>query len=225
MLKKPELILIDVDGTMVDSLPDLAHCVNAMLLKLGMEKHPEGRIRKWVGNGVECLTRRALAGQLDGEPDDELFCKGYPLFLDCYAQNTSRHSTLYPGVRAGIDKLQSLGFTLGSVTNKISRFTIPLLRGLGVYDNFEIVIAGDTLEKQKPDPAPLLYAAQQTGIDPENCLMVGDSISDVKAARAAGFQIVCMSYGYNHGNDIRQTSPDAVIDSLEHLDILFTEAV
>ena len=111
------------------------------------------------------------------------------------------------------------------MTNKISRFTIPLLRGLGVYDDFEIVIAGDTLEKQKPDPAPLLYAAQQTGIDPENCLMVGDSISDVKAARAAGFQIVCMSYGYNHGNDIRQTSPDAVIDSLEHLDTLFTEAV
>ncbi len=223
MLKKPELILIDVDGTLVDSLPDLAHCVNSMLFELGMERHPEDRIREWVGNGVERLTRRALAGQLNGEPDNTLFHKGYPLFLDCYAENTSRRSALYPGIREGINKLHSLGFTLGSVTNKAAQFTIPLLKELDVYDDFAVVIAGDTLEKQKPDPAPLLYAAEQTGTDPENCLMVGDSVSDVKAARAAGFQIVCMRYGYNHGNDICEANPDAVIDSLEQLDTLFTE--
>lgn len=223
MLKKPELILIDVDGTLVNSLPDLAYCVNSMLFELGMQQYPENKIREWVGNGVERLTRRALAGRVNGEPDDTLFRRGYPLFLNCYAENTCKRSMLYPGVREGINKLHSQDFMLGSVTNKASRFTIPLLKGLGVYDDFAVVIAGDTLEKQKPDPAPLLYAAQQTGVDPKNCLMVGDSVNDVKAARAAGFQIVCMRYGYNHGNDIRETNPDAIIDSLEQLGTLFTD--
>jgi len=216
------LILIDVDGTLVNSLPDLAHCVNFMLLELGMQQYSENKIREWVGNGVERLTRRALTGQLNGEPDDTLFGKGYSLFLDCYAHNTCKHSTLYPGIREGINKLHSLGFILGIVTNKVSRFTVPLLKDLGVYDDFTIIIAGDTLEKQKPDPVPLLYAAQQTGVDPKNGLMVGDSVSDVKAARAAGFQVVCMRYGYNRGNDISKANPDAVIDSLEQLDTLFT---
>ena len=223
MLKKPELILIDVDGTLVDSLPDLAYCINSMMFELGMEKYPEEKIRGWVGDGVECLARRALTDQLNGKPSDALFRKGYPLFLDCYAENTSTRSALYPGVREGINKLRSLGFTLGSVTNKSAQFTIPLLKDLGIYDDFAVIIAGDTLEKQKPDPAPLLYAAEQTGIEPGNCLMVGDSIIDVEAAHAAGFRVVCLSYGYNHGDDIREAGPDAVIDSLEQLDTLFTE--
>jgi len=170
------------------------------------------------------LTRRALIGQLDGEPDDELFRRGYPLFLDCYAINTSRRSSLYPGIREGLDRLNAQGYILGSVTNKAAQFTVPLLKDLGVYDDFAVVVAGDTLEKKKPDPAPLLYAAERMGVEPSDCLMVGDSISDVKAARAAGFQIVCMPYGYNHGNDIREANPDAVIDSLAHLDTLLDKA-
>jgi phosphoglycolate phosphatase len=103
---------------------------------------------------------------------------------------------------------------LGCVTNKASQFTLPVLRDLGIRDMFQIVVAGDTLSKQKPDPLPLLYAADQLGVTPAESLMIGDSQSDVKAARAAGFQIVCMSYGYNHGEDIRNYHPDAVFDSL-----------
>lgn len=216
-IRKPQMILIDVDGTLVDSVPDLAYCVDEMMKQLGREPHGEEKVRDWVGNGVERLTRRALIGQLDGEPSDEDFEKAYPIFLDLYAENTSKRSLLYPGVREGIDYMKSQGYQLGCVTNKAAQFTIPLLKDLGVYDEFGIVVAGDTLPVKKPDPRPLLHAAEHFGVTAENSLMLGDSKSDVKAARAAGFQIVCMSYGYNHGEDIRNYEPDAVIDSMAEL--------
>ncbi len=217
MITKPEMILIDVDGTLVDSVPDLAYCVDEMMKQLEMPTHGEAKVRNWVGNGVERLTRRALIGQLDGEPDDALFEKAYPIFLELYAENTSKRSCLYPGVREGLDYLKAQGYKLGCVTNKAAQFTIPLLKDLGVHDEFEIIICGDTLAKKKPDPLPLLHAAEHFGVAPENAMMLGDSMSDVKAARAAGFQIVCMSYGYNHGEVIRDYNPDAVIDSMAEL--------
>ncbi|MCW9023933.1 MAG: phosphoglycolate phosphatase [Gammaproteobacteria bacterium] len=216
-LRKPEMVLIDVDGTLVDSVPDLAYCVDEMMKQLDMPVHGEAKVREWVGNGVERLTRRALIGQLDGEPDDALFEKAYPVFMALYAENTSKRSTLYPGVEEGLAYLKAQGYKLGCVTNKAEQFTVPLLKDLGVYDNFEIVISGDTLEKKKPDPMPLLHAADFFGVKPENALMIGDSVSDVKAARAAGFNIVCMTYGYNHGVDIREANPDVVIDSMAEL--------
>ena len=223
-MHKPEMILIDVDGTLVDSVPDLAYCVDTMMVQLGREPHGESRVRDWVGNGVERLVRRALIGQLDGEPDEADFERAYPLFLDLYAENTSKRSVLYPGVREGIDMLKAAGYKLGCVTNKAAQFTEPLLKDLGVYDDFSIVISGDSLPKKKPDPAPLLHVAQFFGCNPANALMIGDSVSDVTAARAAGFQIVCMSYGYNHGVDIREADPDAVIDSLLDIQPLLEQA-
>jgi phosphoglycolate phosphatase len=174
-------------------------------------------VRNWVGNGVERLVRRALIGQLDGEPPEADFDRAYPIFLDLYAENTSKRSVLYPGVREGLDWMAAAGYRLGCVTNKAAQFTLPLLTDLGVIDRFGIVVSGDTLPQKKPDPAPLLHAAAHFGVEPTQSLMVGDSVSDVKAARAAGFGIVCMSYGYNHGVDIRQALPDAVIDSMTEL--------
>jgi len=217
MLRKPEMILIDVDGTLVDSVPDLAWCVDEMMASLGREPRGEACVRDWVGNGVERLVRRALVGALKGEPDDAEFARAYPLFLDLYAENTSKRSVLYPGVRAAIDQLKAANYRLGCVTNKAACFTEPLLKALGLYDDFSIVISGDTLAKKKPDPEPLLHAAEFFACDPDNAMMIGDSVSDVAAARAAGFQIVCMSYGYNHGVDIRESAPDAVIDSMTEL--------
>jgi phosphoglycolate phosphatase len=211
------MILIDVDGTLVDSVPDLAYCVDELMKALGRPPHGEARVRNWVGNGVERLVRRALIGQLDGEPSDEDYARAYPIFIDLYAANTSKRSRLYPGIREGLDWLKGQGYLLGCVTNKAAQFTLPLLTDLGVRDDFGIVVAGDTLPVKKPDPAPLLHAARHFGVTPSESLMVGDSVSDVKAARAAGFQIVCMSYGYNHGVDIRTAQPDAVIDSLTEL--------
>ncbi len=127
-------------------------------------------------------------------------------------------------MREGIDLLQAAGYKLGCVTNKAAQFTEPLLRDLGVADAFSIIISGDTLPKKKPDPMPLLHAAEFFGVAPEASLMIGDSVSDVKAARAAGFQIVCMSYGYNHGVDIRDAHPDAVIDSMVEIMPLLEQA-
>ena len=216
-IRTPEMVLIDVDGTLVDSVPDLAYCVDEMMKQLGMPVHGEAKVREWVGNGVERLTRRALIGQLDGEPDEALFEKAYPIFLELYSDNTCKRSCLYPGVTEGLAFLKKKGFKLGCVTNKAACFTEPLLQELGIFDDFAIVISGDTLAKKKPDPMPLLHGAEFFGVKPENALMLGDSVSDVKAARAAGFQIICMSYGYNHGVDIRESNPDAVIDSMAEL--------
>jgi phosphoglycolate phosphatase len=208
------MILIDVDGTLVDSVPDLAYCVDEMMKRLGRPVHGEQRVRNWVGNGVERLVRRALIGELDGEPEDAEFTQAYPIFLALYADNTSKRSLLYPGIREGLEYLKASSYRLGCVTNKAAQFTLPLLRDLGILDDFELVVSGDSLPKKKPDPMPLLHAAAHFGVLPTQALMIGDSQSDVKAARAAGFQIVCMSYGYNHGEDIRDYNPDAVIDSL-----------
>jgi phosphoglycolate phosphatase len=208
------MILIDVDGTLVDSVPDLAYCVDVLMERLGRPPHGEAAVRNWVGNGVERLVRRALVGQLDGEPADADFARAYPIFLALYAENTSKRSVLYPGVRKGLDWMAAAGYRLGCVTNKAAQFTIPLLTDLGVIDRFGIVVSGDTLTQKKPDPAPLLHSAAHFGVDPTQSLMVGDSVSDVKAAREAGFHIICMSYGYNHGEDIRLAKPDAVIDSM-----------
>ena len=223
-MRKPEMILIDVDGTLVDSVPDLAYCVDEMMAALDRAPRGEERVRDWGGNGVERLVRRALIGALKGEPDEADFQRAYPIFLDLYAENTSKRSILYPGVREGVDMMKAAGYQLGCVTNKAAQFTEPLLKALGLYDDFSIVISGDTLSKKKPDPAPLLHAAEFFGCDPAVAMMIGDSVSDVAAARAAGFQIVCMSYGYNHGVDIRESAPDAVIDSMTEILPLLAQA-
>lgn len=208
------MVLIDVDGTLVDSVPDLAYCVDEMMKRLEMPVRGETAVRNWVGNGVERLVRRALVNQLDGEPDDEIFEKAYPLFLELYAENSCKRSCLYDGVREGLDWLKARNIRLGCVTNKASQFTLPILKELGIYDEFETIVCGDSLPEKKPHPLPLLHSAEVMGVKPGSSLMIGDSMSDVKAARAAGFGIICMSYGYNHGVDIRDSKPDAVIDSM-----------
>lgn len=225
MLKRDaRMILIDVDGTLVDSVPDLAFCVDETMKRIGRAPWGETPVRDWVGNGVERLVKRALIGRLDGEPDAATFDKALPIFMEIYAQNISKRSLLYPGVLRGLDELQAMGYTLGCVTNKAARFTEPLLRDLGVMEYFKIVVSGDTTPKKKPDPLPLLYAAERLGVVPAESLMIGDSVNDVTAARQAGFQVVCVPYGYNHGQDIREAAPDAVIADLSELPALLRAA-
>ena len=214
---QPKLIMIDVDGTLVDSVPDLAYCIDEMMQELGLQKWGEAKVRNWVGNGVPKLVERALTGELEGQLKKEVFDEAYPIFLDLYENNNAQRSYLYDGVREGLDYLKSQGYQLGCVTNKSEQFTHPLLKVLGIFNDFKIIISGDTLAKRKPDPMPLLYCSEHFHLKPEECLMLGDSVSDVKAARAAGFDIICMSYGYNHGNDIADENPDLVIDSMSQL--------
>ncbi len=224
-LHRPEMVLIDVDGTLVDSVPDLTFCVDEMMERLDLPPRGEAKVRDWVGNGVERLVERALIDRLDGEPDPQLFARALPIFMELYRENTSARSHLYAGVSEGLAFLASTGIPVGCVTNKAAEFTEPLLRTLGIREYFGIVVSGDTLPKKKPDPLPLRHAAEHFGVAPGRALMIGDSVSDVKAARAADFEIVCMSYGYNHGVDIREANPDAVIDSMSELPQLFSKAV
>ena len=218
---KPGFVLFDLDGTLIDSVPDLAYCVDETMKQVGLPVRGEDAVRNWVGNGVQRLTERALINAVDGMPDQELMDKAYPIFLELYKDNTSKRSCVYEGVVEGIEWIMQQGYRVACVTNKAEAFTIPLLKDKGLFDYFEVVVSGDTCAEKKPHPMPLLYAAEQLGVAPENALMVGDSRSDVKAARAAGFHIFCMTYGYNHGEDIRDYEPDVVADSfLEFKDYL-----
>lgn len=219
----PHMVLIDLDGTLVDSVPDLTAAVDAMMRDLGLPERGEARVRHWVGNGVERLVKRALTDSLDGEPDPALYERAYPVFKQHYAACNGTHSVLYPGVTEGLAFLQSHpSVKLGCITNKAEQFTVPLLTKLGVADVFGLIISGDKLPEKKPHPMPLLHAVEFFGTTPGMSLMLGDSITDVRAARAAEFGgVVCVSYGYNHGEDIRTAKPDAVIDSFSELPSLF----
>ena len=220
-LNKPEMVLLDLDGTLVDTVPDLAYSIDTMLQEIDLPAAGEDKIRSWVGNGIERLVQRALVNDIDIEPEPALYEKAFPLFLEIYTENACERSMLYEGVQNGLDYLKENNFDLGCVTNKRGRFTDILLKKLGIYDDFGIVIAGDTLPKKKPDPMPLLHAAEYFTVSPEKSLMIGDSVIDVDAARAAGFQILCVSYGYTQGGDIRDAHPDIMVDSLAEISELF----
>ena len=223
MLSLPELALVDLDGTLIDSVPDLAWSVNAMMRELDMPERSETAVRRWVGNGIERLVERALIDDIEGMPDPELRERAMPIFMKLYAAHGAERSRVYPGVEKGLQFLADSGVRLGCVTNKAERFTLPLLEALDLRARFELVVSGDTLPERKPSPRPLLYAAEYFRVAPSVCTMIGDSRSDVAAARAAGFNIVCVSYGYNHGQDIRDEKPDEVIDSFVELSGLFAK--
>ncbi|MCP4488945.1 MAG: phosphoglycolate phosphatase [Gammaproteobacteria bacterium] len=216
----PQLVLIDVDGTLVDSVPDLAYCIDQTMYQLGLPERGEEAVRCWVGNGVENLVKRALSNQMDGTRDDALFQRALPVFWDLYSTNICVRSLLYGGVIEGLEYLRSRSYKIGCVTNKARSFTLPLLEQLQVAQYFEVTICGDDTARKKPDPLPLLTAARRLNTKPEQSLLLGDSKSDVQAARAAGMQIICMSYGYNHGENINSYAPDAVIDSMVELKVL-----
>ena len=218
MLKhNPDLIIIDLDGTLVDSVPDLAYCADKMLLQLGLPERGEEAVREWIGNGVDKLVKRALTNSLEEEPEKQLYARALSIFNDLYSDNSSQRSVLYPGVKTALAWFQKNSYSLVCVTNKAERFTLPLLQAKGIAEYFSIIISGDTLAKKKPDPLPLLYAAQKLGVSVETSLMIGDSQHDVAAARAAGMQMACVSYGYNHGEDIGLSNPDVVVDRMDEI--------
>ncbi len=220
--KHKRLIAFDLDGTLVDSAPDLTRAINCMQAELSLPSHGETRVRSWIGNGMERLVKRALTGDLDAEPPPDLLARGWPIFLAAYASRPCEKSRFYPGAAATLKLLRSSGYQLACITNKQSRFTELLLKALGVYDDFAMILSGDTLARCKPDPLPLVHVGQQLNVAPAQMLMVGDSLTDVLTARAAGVDVVCVSYGY--GQDIHTATPDQVIDSLSELIDLLPQA-
>lgn len=207
-------ILFDLDGTLIDSAPDLRLAVDLMLDELGYPLVGEERVRAWVGNGAQRLVKRALTGRMDGEPERELFERAMARFFALYAEHLTDRTTLYPGVTDALGRLASADYALAIVTNKPERFTLPLLDSMGLSDYFSVVVSGDTLSRKKPDPAPLLYATGRLDCEPGRAVMVGDSLNDVAAGRAAAMATVCVPYGYNQGIDIGAMAPDLVVRSL-----------
>ena len=217
-------VTIDLDGTLLDTIPDLACAANMMLVKLGRQELEESVIRTFVGKGIENLVQRTLACNLDGAVDASLAERGLSLFEGCYSEVNGRHTTIYAGVQKGLDRLREEGIPLACVTNKSARYTLPLLEMLGLAHYFEQVVAGDTLARKKPDPAPLLHAAENFGIAPRDMLMIGDSLNDALAARAAGCPVICVTYGYNEGHDVRTLDADALVETLDEAAALVRKA-
>ncbi len=207
-------VMIDLDGTLADTIPDLAAATNLMLQELGRPVLNVERIRDFVGKGIPKLVERALAGSVEGAAPAEFMARALPIFERCYAEVNGRHSVLYPGVNEGLLALRSMQLPLACVTNKSGRFTVPLLEQLGIARFFDQVIAGDTLPQKKPDPAQLLHACRSFGIAPREMLMIGDSGNDALAARAAGCPVFCVTYGYNEGQDVRELDVDAIVPTL-----------
>lgn len=216
-LPRPELIVFDLDGTLVDSAPDIADSVDIVLERLGLPKAGEVRVREWIGNGVGMLVRRALTGEMRPTDEPPRFAEALALFMDTYEANLCNRSRLFEGVRETLARLRSEGYRLACSTNKHSRFTLPLLERLGIAEHFEFVGCGDQPGKLKPDPEPLLKAAEFFGIEPSRCLMVGDSANDALAARRAGFMLVCVPFGYHGGAGVERLEPDAIMASFSEL--------
>jgi phosphoglycolate phosphatase len=211
------MVMIDLDGTLINTAPDLADSVNIMLERMGREPWPLDKVAGWIGNGVSRLVKRALTDSMDGEPPAADYQQGYMLFLQAYAEHVSDKSRPYPGVVEGLDWLRDTGFRLACVTNKAEAFTLPLLADLGLDGYFELVVSGDSLPRKKPDPLPLTHACDYFSITPARGLLVGDSANDVKAAHAAGMPVMCVNYGYNQGVDLATLDTLGVIDSLQTL--------
>ena len=207
-------VMIDLDGTLADTIPDLAEAANMMLRELDRPGLERELIRTFVGKGIPKLVERALAGNLEGGVPAGLLARALPIYERCYAEVNGKHTVIFPGVSEGLRTLRAMQLPLACVTNKAERFTLALLEHLQLARCFEQVIAGDTLPQKKPDPQPLLHACRSFGIAPGDMLMIGDSANDVEAARAAGCPVFCVTYGYNEGRDVRELDVDAIVASL-----------
>jgi phosphoglycolate phosphatase len=218
---RPELIAFDLDGTLVDSAPDLAYSVDEMLGTMGRAPAGIDQVRAWIGNGIPMLVKRALTGEMWPEAEPERYDEALGVFMGVYEGNVCRYSSPFAGVLEGLEALKSEGYRTACITNKHSRFTLPLLAQLGLAQYLDFVGCGDQFEKHKPDPCPLLKTADHFGLAPEQCVMVGDSANDVEAARAAGFSVLCVPYGYRSCEHVEDLRADGVVQSLAELPALF----
>jgi phosphoglycolate phosphatase len=221
---QPKLLAFDLDGTLVDSVPDLACAVDAMLNKLDLPTHGAVKVRAWIGNGARMLVKRALLNGAQGEPSEVLFKQAYALFLEFYAEHLSERSVLYSGVDTTLASLKASGMNLACITNKPTRFTQPLLDQLGIGGIFERVICGDTFSHRKPHPMPLLEVAKSFQVKTAESIMVGDSLNDIEAAKAAGFYSVCVDYGYHGEHNVHDMAADVVISDFTQLNDLVQRA-
>lgn len=208
-------IAFDLDGTLVDTLPDLHESANRMLAGLGRPPAPEPLVRSYVGDGVDRLVKRLLTGKADGEPEPDVFEQSAAAFRAHYAELLTRASRPYPEVLETLRALRAMGLKLACVTNKPERFTLPLLAGVGLAPWLDLTVSGDSLPRKKPDPLPLVHCAQVFAVPVSRLLMVGDSPADTGAARAAGCPVFCVPYGYRGSLEVHELDCDAIVPTLK----------
>ncbi len=207
--------LLDLDGTLLDSIPDLAFAANAMRVELGMSPLREDVVATFVGKGVDNLVRRSLAGSLEGaDPEPAEFDRARAAFYRHYHLVNGEKAQVYPGVIDGLKQLREQGLKLAVVTNKPTEFTLPLLQRTGLAGFFDAVVCGDTCARRKPDPDQVLHACDLLGVTAPQAVTIGDSLNDAQAGRSAGTQVLVVPYGYNEGKDVRELDVDGIVDTL-----------
>lgn len=217
------LVIFDLDGTLIDSAPDLAAAINRLYAQLSLPDMPIDTIKSWVGNGSLKLVERALAAH--GIEDATALHEAHEIFLGEYAACSTDATVAYEGVCSGIERLQAAGFHLAICTNKPARYLPEILAHFGWQAVFDVVLGGDALALKKPDPAPLLHICETLGVATDATVMVGDSKNDILAGQAAGMMTLALRYGYNYGEPIDEMRPDAAFDGFDALvDYLLTMA-
>jgi len=213
-------VMIDLDGTLLDTVPDLAAAAARMLAALDLPARTQEEIRSFIGKGIPNLVQRCLQGRA-GARAEALQAEALALFQGFYFEESGRRTTLYPGVLEGLERFRAMHLRLACVTNKAARFTLPLLEQTGLAPWFELVVSGDALPRKKPDPMQLAHICAEFALPPAQVLLIGDSANDALAARAAGCPVLCVSYGYNEGGEVHNLDCDAIVESLsEAADIL-----
>ena len=205
-------VTFDLDGTLLDTIADLAEACRLMLAELGEPLRTSGEVHSFVGKGMAVLVERCLTR--DRAPTAERLAAAIESFKRHYTEVNGRHTRIYPGVLEGLEAWRSGGFRMGVVTNKPAIFTEVLLERMGITDFFDVVVSGDTTEHKKPHPEPILHACRWLGVEPAQNLHVGDSKNDIEAARAAGCAAFCVPYGYNEGAPVDSAECDALVSDL-----------
>jgi phosphoglycolate phosphatase len=206
--------IIDLDGTMLDTIPDFHVAINGMRAELGLAPITQEQIALMVGKGSENLIRSVLALDWDAGRIEPVFAQAMDAYQRHYLSINGKHSALYPDVIEGLTALKAQGLRLACVTNKPISFTTPLLKLKGLDGFFEVVYGGDSLPRKKPDPLPLQTVCADFGLLPAQVVAIGDSSNDAQAARAAGCPVLTVPYGYNHGQAIHETDSDGIVATL-----------
>ncbi|HWH83031.1 MAG TPA: phosphoglycolate phosphatase [Burkholderiaceae bacterium] len=207
--------IVDLDGTMVDTLGDFVAVLDRVLGELALPTVSRAFVARTVGKGSEYLLQRSI--EQAGGSSAALYEDAWAHYQRHYAEINGRHSSAYPGVAEGLAMLRARGWKLACLTNKPTAMAVALLERKGLREHFSGVFGGDAFERKKPDPLPLLKTCEALGFPPARTLMIGDSSNDARAARAAGCPVVLMSYGYNHGEPVAAVDADAVIDRIDQL--------
>jgi phosphoglycolate phosphatase len=214
---KVRAIAFDLDGTLLDTIHDLAAAINVTLERIGEAQLPKETVRSMVGKGIPNLIRRTLTASRGTEPDAAEEARALAIYEQVYEKILGRETKLFPGVLEGLERLATAGFGMACITNKSNRFTAPHLEKAGIANYFSLVLGGDSLPAKKPDPLPLRHVAKHFGVAPERLLMLGDSANDTQAARSAGCPILCVSYGYAEGRPVQSLDCDGIVSSLDEL--------